>query len=289
MDEKDKEIAYKIDNSEKEPLVVKEARTAVYTVDAEAEYEKFLSLPEMLRVEFIDGQIYYLAAANTNHQKLLGRLAARFHNYLHGKSCDVYMAPFDVKIDFDFNPSSKNTLQPDLLIICNDEKLSKQGLNGAPDFVIEILSPSDPSHDKVFKYNKYLSVGVKEYWIVDPVKEEIIVNLLISNRYMAKVYAKGDAIKVSILDDLYIDVTDIFEGYKGDEIVEVETARKQEHASAESREQLAREEERAKAEAEKLEIAKRLLDVGFTTKHIAEITGIDLKIISTFAVEKRAK
>jgi Uma2 family endonuclease len=281
MDEKDlekgkgkikdkKDITYEVEKDPEIPMV--NDPRAAYRVDEEVEYQKFLNLPEPMRVEFINGRIYYLAAANNRHQELSMRLSARFHNYLHGKSCKVYAAPFDVKIDFDFNQLSRETLQPDLLVICDKKKLSKQGANGAPDLIIEILSPSDPGHDKVFKYNKYLSVGVKEYWIVDPVREEVMVNVLISRHiYRSKVYVKGDIIKASVLDDLHIDVTDLFEGGKGLEIPEVEVAR---------------EEERSKIDAEKIEIAKEMIQDQLSTDTILRYTGLSIETICQLKSKK---
>jgi len=157
------------------------------------------------------------------HQQILRDVALRFVNYLHGKFCKVYIAPFDVRIDLGLGKDS--VVQPDLVVVCDLELLDEKGLNGPPTLIIEVLSPSNPNHDRVLKYNKYLSVGVKEYWIVDPRKEAIMVNLLKSGYYETTTYQKGDLIKVSILENLIINVIDLFEGYKGKEIVEVEAAR----------------------------------------------------------------
>ena len=291
------DIKYEIQTTGKETLVVKEPGAAEYKIDVDAEYEKYLNLPEMLRVEFIDGQIYYLGEPSRKHQELLGELHARFYNYLHGKPCKVYMAPFGVKIDFDFNPCSKNTLQPDLLVICKDEKLDDKGLNGAPDLVVEILSPSNFRHDRVFKYQKYMTVGVKEYWLVDPMKEVVDVNLLKSGRYRAKTYVKGDVIRVSILDDLYINVTDLFDGYEGDEIKEIELVREEERSKAEAEmAELLQQAETEKAEllqqtdaektellqqteAEKVANAGKMIEDGLSAEMIERYTGLSAEEI----------
>jgi len=148
--------------------------------------------------------------------------------------------------------------------VCDDEKLNEKGLDGSPDLVIEILSKSTARRDRVIKYNEYLEAGVKEYWIVDPTREEVVVNLLKSGKYVARTYGKGDVIKVSVLDDLYINVADLFEGYKGDEIEEVEAAR---------------EEERVKAEAGKLDIAKRLLAMGLSIEDVSKGADLDYDIV----------
>jgi len=317
-DGKGKDIVYGTDPPQFDHFIFKEPSTAAYSIDAErermakreminVEYQKYLNLPEMTRAEFVDGKIIYLGEPNRKHQELLGTLQARFHNYLHGKTCEVYLAPFGVKIDFDSNPNSKNTLQPDLLVICDMEKLDDNGLNGTPDLVIEILSPSTASYDKGFKYKKYMLTGVKEYLLVDPDRETVTVNILISGNYMSRVYKKGEVIKVSILDTLYINVTDLFEGYKGAEIEEVEVAREEEREKskarleeirkkskarleekrekvedhleekrekAEARESQIQEEVREKAEAWKLEMFEKLLRAGLPKEKILEITGL---------------
>ena len=264
MDEKElgneEEIKYEV---ELETPIVSEPSVA-YQVDEEAEYKKYLNLPEMTRAEFTDGKIYYLAAANDKHQKLLLRLGLRFGNYLHGKQCKMRWAPSDVKIDYEFDQFSRETLQPDLYVFCDETKLSKQGLNGTPDLVIEILSPSDPGRDKVFKFNKYLKVGVREYWIVDPIREEVMVNILYGRRYDSIIYRKGDVIKPTILDHLFINVTDLFEGYQGREIEEVEVAR---------------EEERADVEVEKWAMIERFLNMGLSDSDVAQGAGVDLKLV----------
>jgi len=249
-DGEEKKITYEVDL--KDPIVINEARAA-YTVDRLYTYDDYLNWSEDERIEIIDGKIYYMCAPTEKHQALLMRLSLRFGNYLHGKICRVYVAPFEVRFDF------TTVVLPDLVVTCNTEYLDERGLKGAPDLVIEILSESTAGRDKIVKYNKYLSVEVKEYWIIDPIQEEVMVNLLSSGRYTAQTYVKGDVIKVSVLADLYVNVTDLFEGYQGVEIVEVE---------------MAREEEREKAETEKLDIVKNLMSSGVSIDIIADSTQL---------------
>jgi len=258
---KGKDIIYEIDDSEKEPLVIKEARAA-YSVDRIYTYEDYLNWPSDERIELIDGKIHYMSAPTKTHQTLLGRLSNRFGNYLHGKSCDYYFAPFDVRIDLDLGKDS--VVQPDLVVVCDDEKLTEKGLDGSPDLVIEILSKSTARRDRIIKYNKYLEASVKEYWIIDPDREEVVVNLLRTSKYTARTYVKGDVVQVNVLDDLYINVTDLFDGSRGADIVEIKEVR---------------EEERVKAEADKLEISKKLLQAGMRIGQVVEITGLNLEVI----------
>jgi Uma2 family endonuclease len=246
MNEKGKDITYKVDL--KTPMICEPV--SVYKVDRIYTYEDYLNWSEDERIELIDGKIYYMSAPTKKHQELLRDLSLRFGIYLHGKSCDVYFAPFDVRIDFDLGKDS--VVQPDLVVICDDAKLDEKGLNGAPDLVIEVLSKSTAGKDKVVKYNKYLAVGVKEYWLVDPVKEEVMVNILNAGKYEMKTYMKGNVIKPTVLDDLHINVNDLFEGRKGHEIMEVDVAR----------------------EEERINTAKKLLNMGLSLEQIVEATGL---------------
>ena len=288
-----------IEKLESEIMSLDEARvfySETYSGDEETEYEKFLNLPiELGRLaEFINGQIYFLPMPNIKHQRLSRRLATRFSNYLYRKTCEIFI-PVNVKIDFDFDPDSRTTLRPDLLVICNKEKIEEQGIRGAPDLIVEILMLSNANHDKTYKYHKYLSAGVIEYWIVDPIREVIIVHLLNDDgRYEKTTYVKGDVIKVFILDDLYIDVKELFEGYPG-EIPEVKAARKEERGKAIEMEKLAREEERKRAvemeklarkeereksvEMEKLATIRRLLEMGLSNSEVARGAEVDLDVV----------
>ena len=237
-----------------------------------------MNLPEYPArlAEFIDGKIHFLPMPNIKHQTLSGDLATHFRIYLHGKAYKIYF-PLNVIIDYDFNPDSKTTLRPDLLVISNQARIEELGtILGAPALIIEILMSSNANHDKNYKYNKYLSAGVIEYWIVDPEAEEVMVNLLNKGKYETTTYTKGDIIKVFILDNLSIDVTDLFEGYQGAEIKEVEVAREEE------REKAIEERERA-VEIEKLAIIRRFLKMGLSTLEVAQGAEVDLDVVSRIA------
>ena len=247
--EKIKKEDIRYDKVEKEnkkpPFMVKEARAGYHAepiyplpdyqntenqniqTKEEIEYEKFKNLPEGIHAEFIESGIYYLGTPTIKHQDLALELASSFRAYLYDKSCKVIL-DCEVKIDYDIDPLSKITLEPDLVVVCDREKITEKRILGAPDLVAEILSPSNADHDKEYKYHKYLSAGVIEYWIVDPEKEEVMVNLLNEGEYEETTYTKGEVIKVFIFDNLSIDVTDLFEGYKGAEVKEVEIAREEE-------------------------------------------------------------
>ncbi|MGP1433620.1 MAG: Uma2 family endonuclease [Catonella sp.] len=170
--------------------------------------EDYYSLPENLRAELIDGDlIYNQAAPSRKHQTILGKLFARISNYIDSKagSCQVYPAPFAVKLWEDRN----TIVEPDISVICDEDKLTDRGCTGAPDWIIEIVSPGNPRHDYVLKLNLYNEAGVREYWIVDPEKESVWVYYFEESEFKAETYSFKDEIKVNIYDDLYVDFKEI--------------------------------------------------------------------------------
>ena len=134
--------------------------------------EDIYLLPDGQRAELIDGQIYNMAPPSPLHQKLVMELSATIRNYIKSNSgsCEVYPAPFAVFL----NQDNYNYVEPDISIICDPNKMNDRGCNGAPDFIIEIVSPSSQRMDYLTKLFKYRTAGVREYWIVNPAKE--IVN-----------------------------------------------------------------------------------------------------------------
>ena len=142
-------------------------REQVYTTD------DIYALPDGERAELIDGQIYMMGTPSRIHQKLVGQLSRIIGNYIesnHG-SCGIYPAPFAVFIKKD----DKNYVEPDISVICDKNKLSDRGCEGAPDFIIEIVSPSSRRMDYYKKCALYAESGVREYWIVDPEKQRTMI------------------------------------------------------------------------------------------------------------------
>lgn len=133
----------------------------------------YWSLPEGARAELIDGKLWDLASPNRKHQEILSRLshALMTHFDAHGGPCKVYQAPFAVNLFAD----ETTFVEPDLSVICNPAKLSDRGCEGAPDFVVEVVSPSNPGMDYVTKLGLYRQAGVREYWICDPERKRTLV------------------------------------------------------------------------------------------------------------------
>ena len=173
----------------------------IYTED------DYYALPEEIRAELIDGQLYYQAAPSRAHQKILGDLYAVIHSYIKSKtgSCETYPAPFAVKLRED----KETIVEPDISVICDRDKLTDRGCTGAPDWIIEIVSPSNSSHDYIRKLNLYADTGVREYWIVNPMEQSVYVYHFEKDNFKTKAYTFQDKIKVNIYDDLYIDFSDI--------------------------------------------------------------------------------
>lgn len=141
-------------------------------------YEEFMEISEKstLRMEFINGEIYLLGAPTVGHQQLLGRLYLVLEEYFRGKACQVFFAPFDVHL-FKKDFTEPDVMQPDLLVACDlkGNVTGKGRYMGTPALVMEILSPSTRTKDMIDKLNTYSLSGVKEYWIVDPSQEKVLL------------------------------------------------------------------------------------------------------------------
>lgn len=133
-------------------------------------------------LEYIDGIIYMSPSPSIKHQRISSFLHGELHNSLKNSGCEVFSAPTDVMFEQNENNKNKNKrVVPDLFVTCNPENFTENEYVGAPEFIIEILSPSNKSHDLVRKLNLYMEYGVKEYWIVDPMKNRIMIYTLDEN------------------------------------------------------------------------------------------------------------
>jgi len=178
------------------------AQEKIYTID------DIYALPDGERAELIDGQIYYMAPPSRKHQDILSFLHLIIGNYItqNNGECKIYPAPFAVFLSAD----DSKYLEPDISVVCDKHKLNDQGCSGAPDWIIEIVSPGNPSDDYIRKLYYYKNYGVREYWIVDPRRKTITVNYF-ENNIVSVQYPFESIIKVNIYDDLYINFADIAE------------------------------------------------------------------------------
>ena len=158
--------------------------------------EEYYALPEDQRVELIDGVFYDMGAPSMIHQRILGDLYILLRECAdrHGMPCEVYLSPCDVRLDRD----DYTMVQPDLLVFCHEYDPNAIRYEGAPDLVIEILSPSTRMKDMILKLHKYQNAGVKEYWIVDPKHQTVTVHYFDTEEYDPEQYTFKDEIPVRI-------------------------------------------------------------------------------------------
>ena len=164
-------------------------------------------------VELIKGKIYKMSPAPVpSHQRFAGNLFRELSSYLKKKPCKVYFAPFDVYLPIEKTNGKPTVVQPDICVICDQSKIDNKGCIGAPDMIVEILSPSTAHKDLKEKFDVYESSGVKEYWIVSPGDKIIDVFLLENEKYQLKgKYTLGDKIYLYTLPELLIDLDEVFE------------------------------------------------------------------------------
>lgn len=165
-------------------------------------------------IELIYGVPRAMATPNRIHQEISGELFGQLYDYLKGKKCKVYAAPFTVRLfeqDGDFSEDVDTVVIPDISVICDPDKLDDKGCKGAPDLIIEILSPSTQRHDRVTKFNLYQRAGVQEYWIVEPVNQSVQSFILQNDHYISNEFKTAEEeIKVSVLEGCTIDLSQVF-------------------------------------------------------------------------------
>lgn len=176
------------------------AQERTYTID------DIYALPDGQRAELIDGQMYMMAPPRRVHQKLITELVSLIHRHIKDRngSCEVYPAPFAVFL----NKDGRNYVEPDVSVICDKDKLNDEGCIGAPDWIIEIISPSTSRMDYGIKLFKYRTAGVREYWIVNPFTRTVNIYDF-ENDAGTTQYSFDDKIPVCIYEDLNICISDL--------------------------------------------------------------------------------
>ena len=182
-------------------------------------YNDYLNWPDDVRAEIIYGVAYMMAQPSTSHQRVSRKLFVKLANFLEGKKCEPFDAPFGVRLFPKEDRSDDTVVEPDIVVICDPSKIDERGCNGAPDLIIEILSPSTKRKDKYLKRDLYQKAGVREYWIVSPDDYEIEVHLFETKTI--KNYGKNEPempddeklpeiAAVNVLPGLEINVNEIF-------------------------------------------------------------------------------
>lgn len=176
-------------------------REKYYTV------EEFYNLPDEIHAELINGEIVYMAAPSTIHQDISGELYYIIKDYIKSQAgkCRAYTAPFGVQL----HEGEDTVLEPDISVICDTGKITPRGCTGAPDWIIEIVSPSNPEHDYITKLGLYHNAGVREYWIVDAQHRQVYVYNMDNDDLTLNAYSFDDTVRVGIYEDLYIDFSSL--------------------------------------------------------------------------------
>ena len=172
-------------------------------------YTDYASWQDDKRWELIDGVPHMMAPApSSNHQEISANLMAILVNYLRGKSCKAFAAPYDVRLNA--NADDDTVVQPDISVICDKTKIDEKGCKGVPDMLVEILSPSTIKHDQITKFNKYREAGVREYWIIDPDIQCIFVHIWKNGNYFVQTYEETETVRVHVLEDCTVELAQVF-------------------------------------------------------------------------------
>ncbi len=195
------------------PSVVRE-EASVYgtTYDRQGSYtiDDYYALPDDQRVELIDGVFYDMTAPIPFHQLAIGTIYVQIANYIkeNGGDCMVFLSPTDVQLDCD----NRTMVEPDIFILCDRNLITRKNIYGAPDFILEVISPSTKRKDYTIKLNKYLEAGVKEYWIVDPYTPMIFTYVFGDESRCPAIYPIDGDVPVTLYhDDLKINLRDILQ------------------------------------------------------------------------------
>ena len=197
-------------NEKEIPDKVKE----LFTEYGRYSYADYLTWEIDEMVELIKGRVFKMTAApKRRHQEISVKVTNRLFNFLEGKNCKVYQAPFDVRLPVH---SKKNediftVVQPDICVICDRSKLDEAGCIGAPDLIIEILSPGNNKKDLRHKYEVYEESGVKEYWIIHPDEQTLLIYTLNAGSFVpSKLFIPGDVVKSQCIAGFSLDMEDVF-------------------------------------------------------------------------------
>jgi Uma2 family endonuclease len=190
-----------------------------YNYDLEKELQgeytlkDYYALPDNRRVELIDGLFYDMASPKTVHQDIVSYIHVSLYEYIRDKKkpCKVFESPVDVQLDCD----DKTMLEPDVIVVCDRDKIKEFGIYGAPDFILEVISKSSRQKDMTIKLRKYQAAGVREYWIIDPYKEVLITYDLTDEDYIPNVHPLEGSVPVLISNgELEIDLEPVAESIR---------------------------------------------------------------------------
>ncbi|MDR1046416.1 MAG: Uma2 family endonuclease [Treponema sp.] len=169
-------------------------------------YVDYLEWEGPERYEIINGEAFMMPSPTVEHQAIITEILVQLANFLRGKPCEVFTAPLDVRLFPEEDHSDDTVVQPDILVVCDKSKLSRGSVDGPPDLVVEILSPSNTQKLMFLKFESYLNAGVREYWVLDPEQKKAQVHILQDGRYISSTYKKDALIQASILPPFSLDL-----------------------------------------------------------------------------------
>ena len=169
-------------------------------------YADYLEWEGPERYQIIYCEAFMMASPSVAHQAILMEMSTQFSIWLRGKPCRVFAAPLDVRLFPKEDNSDDTVVQPDLLVVCQKEKLGKDSVNVPPYLVVEIISPSSTQKDMLLKFNAYLDVGVGEYWIIEPDEKLAQVHVYENGRFISSAYSKNDVVHSSVLQGFAIEL-----------------------------------------------------------------------------------
>ena len=171
-------------------------------------YADYLTWPDDARYELIDGEAFLMAPAPLiEHQEVAGEVFRQLANQLDGKPCRPYIAPVDVRLprNDEADAAIDTVVQPDVLVVCDPSKIDRRGVRGAPDWLLEVLSPSTAAHDQIAKRRTYERAGVREYWLVHPGDRTLTIYVLESGQYgRPEIYELKDETPIGVLPGVSI-------------------------------------------------------------------------------------
>jgi len=185
-----------------------------FTAYGKYSYADYLTWQIDEMVEIIKGKVFKAAAApRRKHQEVSGRVFTRLHNFLENNTCKVFIAPFDVRLHVKSKKDEDifTVVQPDICVVCDRSKLDQAGCIGAPDLIVEILSPGNNKKDIKYKYEVYEESGVQEYWIIHPDEQTLLVYTLTDGSYVpSRLFTIGDVVSSQCVTGFDLDVEDVF-------------------------------------------------------------------------------
>jgi Uma2 family endonuclease len=173
-------------------------------------YADYLGWEDTERCQLINGEVFMMSSPTVAHQGISMELSVQFGNFLRGKPCRVFAAPIDVRLFPEEDKSDDTVVQPDIIVVCDRDKIGKGSINGAPDLVVEILSPSTSSKEMFLKFQSYLEAGVREYWMIDPDEKKVLVHILEEGHYVSSSYKSDAVIPLAVLPDFSLELASIW-------------------------------------------------------------------------------